>query len=317
MSAAACPFCAADATGGAVFVAAERMYGMGGRFHYRECPHCGSLWLENAPDLAAFYPQDYYAFTPASAGQSRSERIVRLLRTVVDRLEWTVPFLAGPRHVISLARSIGIGRDSTLLDVGCGSGSFLRRLKRLGLRDLTGVDPNVPESVDEPGLRIVRGVLEDVEGRFDAIFCNHSLEHAPDPMTTLAHIRSRLLPGGVIVIRIPVVAYAWQRFRECWVQLDAPRHQAIPSSRGMLALTQRVGLRIERVVYDSTAFQFWGSRAYERGASLKSVLRQPLTLEWFGLVASNAVRSLQAAYLNTVGRGDQAAFVCRPANERS
>lgn len=311
MMASTCRFCSSDASRGSVVVASERMYGMGGLFHYRECPQCGSLMLDDAPDSSAYYPSDYYAFTPVTGVQSRREGLARIARAVVDRIEWAFPSLAGRTHLIALARTIGLGAGSSVLDVGCGSGAFLRRLRRLGLSDLTGVDPYVPEAVDEPGLRIVRGDLDDIGRRFDAIFFNHSLEHTADPEGALRCARTILNLDGVVVIRIPVADYAWQRFRQFWVQLDAPRHLSIPTVRGMQALTARVGMRIQRVVFDSTSFQFWGSQAYERGRSLRSVARAPLSLGWFASIATNAFNSVRAAYLNAAGHGDQAAFICR------
>jgi len=313
MAATACAFCSSDTSRGEVAVASERMYGIGGAFHYRECPSCGSLTLEDVPNIAAYYPADYYAFTRADEIQSRRERIVRHVRSAVDRVEWTFPAFAGRTHVIALARALGVGVESSVLDVGCGNGAFLRRLARLGVRDLTGVDPYAPDPVDQPGLRLIRGDIDEVRGRFDAIFFNHSLEHVADPEAMLRRARAILKPDGVAVIRIPVAAYAWRRFRQYWVQLDAPRHLSIPTRRGMEALTARAGLRIERVVFDSTSFQFWGSRAYERGLPLRSVVHAPLTFGWFASGAANAIDSARAAILNAAGLGDQAAFICRIA----
>ena len=79
------------------------------------------------------------------------------------------------------------------------------------------------------------------------------------------------------------------------------------------SLAARTGFQIVRVVFDSTSFQFWASRAYRRGETLTAVLPAPLTLRWLALIASNVPDALRAAVLNARGRGDQAAFVLRPA----
>jgi hypothetical protein len=43
------------------------------------------------------------------------------------------------------------------------------------------------------------------------------------------------------------------------VQLDCPRHLAIHTSRSMEQAAGLAGLTIAKTVYDSSAFQFWGS----------------------------------------------------------
>src|SRR5690348_13888655 len=127
-----CPFCGEDASAGQTLIASERMYGLGGRFVYRQCPRCGSLKLDDVPDMAAYYPADYYAFTHGNRAQSLGEQAVAAARAVIDRLEWTVPRLTGMHHLIALVRVLGIAPDAAVLDVGCGDGAFLRRLGRLG-----------------------------------------------------------------------------------------------------------------------------------------------------------------------------------------
>ena len=105
---------------------------------------------------------------------------------------------------------------------------------------------------------------------------HHSLEHVDDPEAALSLCRKRLEPQGRVLVRIPVPHYAWRRYRDRWVQLDAPRHLHLMSERGFTQLVQRAGLVVAKVFYDSTPFQFWGSEAYIRDQLLKDVAPQTL-----------------------------------------
>jgi hypothetical protein len=99
---------------------------------------------------------------------------------------------------------------------------------------------------------------------------NHSYEHVTDPEQTLKSISDKLSDNGVCIIRIPTASsYAWENYKENWVQLDAPRHLFLHSVESMKYLANKVNLKLdEEVAYDSTAFQFWGSEQYQKGISL-------------------------------------------------
>ena len=72
-----------------------------------------------------------------------------------------------------------------------------------------------------------------------------------------------------MICRIPVAtAWAWREYGEHWVALDAPRHLFLHTEDSMRRLAVASGFRIERVVYDSTSFQFWGSEQYRLGIPL-------------------------------------------------
>jgi SAM-dependent methyltransferase len=93
----------------------------------------------------------------------------------------------------------------SIVDFGCGSGSFLR-LARSCARSLTGVEL---ERQLAAGL-IADGIpchtdLGDVAGEQDVFFMFHCLEHLPDPMAILQGIRTRLKGkgAGLIVVEVP------------------------------------------------------------------------------------------------------------------
>ncbi|MBV8149734.1 MAG: class I SAM-dependent methyltransferase [Candidatus Eremiobacteraeota bacterium] len=304
-----CPFC----NGGAVVrtvEGTERFYGNDGSFDYNLCAGCGSIYLSDTSiDLSAHYPEHYYSYT----GTTRP-RIQAAAENFVCRQR--------ARFVIGLLRRAGarVDRHARVIDVGSGAGDLLRAFVRLGYRNVLGVDPYLPESVDTVGIVVERRPLEllardpSYVRSASVVMFHHSLEHVFDPAENLAAARDLLTPGGGIVVRVPVVNYAWERYGTYWVGFDAPRHVAIPSERGMYALATRVGLNVSRVRYDSTENQFVVSDAYLRGLTQpqafpscppRTAVRKVLTIPL----------QLRAAWLNATGRGDQAAFILRPRGE--
>jgi hypothetical protein len=137
---------------------------------------------------------------------------------------------------------------------------------------------------------------------------HHSFEHVLSPLETLLSVRRLLRPQGRCLIRMPTVSsWAWRHYRELWCQIDAPRHIHLHSTESLRILADRARLQLERVIYDSTAFQFWVSERYARGKPLC-----PLDRSSAGPVecVPSELRRYrkQARRLNAMRDGDQAAF---------
>lgn len=291
--------------------ASERMFGWGGEFWYDRCGSCGCVQLREVPnDLERYYATDYYAFGhPARASGAR--RMYRRLRDMLQfgyaaRLsELLSPLLPDRMSEVRnwLART-GAGRHSRILDVGCGSGHLLLRLANQGFERAEGVDPFVREDLVHRGRVLVRkATIHDVSESYDLIMLHHSLEHVADQYETMARVAHLLEPGGWCLVRVPTVSsFAWEEYRDRWVQLDAPRHLYLHSVASLEQLAARVGLRLVQVEFDSTAFQFEGSELYRRDRPLTE-LRRSVGGMWRRIRYAR-----QARRLNAEGRGDQAAF---------
>ncbi len=294
--------------------ATERMFGLGGQFRYDQCRACGCVQLRDVPaDLERYYASDYYAFAdPAPA--SRWRRLYRRSRDAVlfGRARALGGFLAPilPSHFTGIRQWLsitGTSRRARILDVGCAAGLLLRRLVDQGFDRAAGVDLFVGEDIAYRGRRLVqKATIHDVPGPYDLIMFHHSLEHIQDQLATMMRAAELLAPGGWCLIRIPTVSsFAWEEYRDRWVQLDAPRHLYLHSLESLARLATRAGLRLERVVFDSTAFQFMGSELYARDRPLAEL----------DSTAFSRVQQLEysrdARRLNRESRGDQAAFYLR------
>jgi SAM-dependent methyltransferase len=207
----------------------------------------------------------------------------------------------------------GVDQDSSIIDIGCGSGRLLRRLEQHGFSGISGADPFVADDFTLPGgTPVLRSGVDGLAGEFDLVMFNHSFEHTVDPLGTLKAARERLKPGGRLLLRIPVVAEAFAEFGTEWVQIDAPRHLHLQTVDGMHHLAQRAGFRVTRTLFDSNAFQFWGSRQCSRGIPLAS--EGSYTKTRFSLRPSvgrtQIVRdAMEARRRNRWSTGDQAGFL--------
>lgn len=115
----------------------------------------------------------------------------------------------------------GLERPARILDLGCGSGHFSRRLKALYeargwdvASHLTAIDIDlsnygVPEV---PSLRVdLDQPLPFADGSFDVIVSIEVLEHVAAPYVLLREIFRILTPGGRLVFSTPNVSNAISR----------------------------------------------------------------------------------------------------------
>jgi len=313
-----CRICS-NVDGNETFTVREMMFGTRDAFAYIQCAACGCVQIAGVPeDLGRYYPADYYSYAPPRR-EGRVRALLQRLRAdhLLGRpnpVGWFITGRRGVPQAIAYVRRAPVGREHSILDVGCGTGELLLAMRSYGFRDLTGIDPFVERDVDYGnGVRVWKRELEDHEGRHDLVMLHHTFEHMESPQTVLARIRELLTPGGTVLLRMPVASStAFARYRADWVQLDAPRHLYLHTPRSLSLLAQRAGLEVADVVYDSTAFQFWGSEQYRRDIPLRdprSYLMNPAASPF--TPAEIEAFAKRAHQLNEEGRGDQAAFYLR------
>lgn len=293
----------------------EMMFGCPEKFLYFQCVACSCLQLANLPaSLKKYYPKNYYSFkiSPQKIFRNPVKNLIkRFLNNFYLMNFRRLGKLNFPADwIIKIFLPADLTKQSKILDIGCGVGVELYTLRSAGFKNLLGLDPYLKQDIIYPsGLTIKKQDLNEISGQWDIIFFNHSLEHIYDQHKTLAHVSALLAARGTAVVRLPLVGYAWERYRENWVQLDAPRHLYLHSLKSFEKICQENNLKIKKIVFDSTAFQFWGSEQYLCGISLEaenSYLNNPLK----SIFSEEEIKSFiaQAAKLNMEQRGDQAIF---------
>jgi len=294
------------------------MFGLRETFEYVQCSKCGSIQISNPPaDYSEYYPKDYMAF----AFDNVSE-IKQFLKTARFRYSFYGKGLFG-KLLQKFRRSPEIGKfisqtktnlTDSVLDVGSGEGELLFQMYKIGFSNLTGVDPYICFD-KEPfsGLKFVKNNLSQIKDRFDLIMFNHSLEHVLNPRTELLYATELLNPGKYILVRLPVAGgFAFRKYGTDWIQWDSPRHVSIPTEKGMRVLAADLGLTVENVVYESWAFQFWGSEQNMRDIPLhderslwlysKSRIFSKKQLKQYAIASKK---------LNETNDGDMACFILR------
>jgi 2-polyprenyl-3-methyl-5-hydroxy-6-metoxy-1,4-benzoquinol methylase len=266
------------------------LFGAPGSWDLHACSACGSAYLDPRPTKAAIglaYERYFGAERPVDAPNrhpglnrlraqiinghlnatfgyelepaSRLGRLVPLFPKRRWRAEWSVRHLRLPA-----------GRPR-LLDVGCGTGEFLIRMREAGW-EVRGIEPD-PASADiarRAGLDVEQVGLQETQladRSFDAITLNHVIEHLHNPGQAVARCRELLRPEGTLWIATPnVEANGHRRFGEDWFGLDPPRHLILFNPGSLGALLRGEGLASVRQIRAYRAeLTYPASEALQRG----------------------------------------------------
>ena len=302
----------------------EFQFGMGGTFTYFACSACGCLQIAAIPEnLGRYYPDRYYSHAVHGKGsgyrrfkdrlEARRNLFCLTGKGPVGRiLQAFLPEMALPK----LAR-VRPSKDARILDVGSGTGRPLFFLAGQGYRRVTGVDPFIKGDIEGPnGLRVFKKELSQLQGTWDIIMFNHSLEHMPDNLAPLVKARELLADDGWCIVSVPTVdSYAWRHYGIHWIGLDAPRHLYLHSKASFKLLAEKAGFRIEETLFDSNTGQFWASENFRRGLTMKA---DGSRWTWIGNRIGRALgflpQYLRAERLNKQGDGDMIAFFLKKAS---
>ncbi|MBF0296372.1 MAG: class I SAM-dependent methyltransferase [Magnetococcales bacterium] len=228
-----CRVCGSDARSKMVDGVRDWEYGVAGEYGYYRCSQCGMIQIHPFPDLCALrkaYDIDYHGH---ASGAQRGYIIEKLLE-VNDLL-------------IRFGLKKYLKPGCAILDVGCGSGAFLEKLKFIHPMRLDGIDFSIKavQMAQAKGIMIYHGVFADFpspDGVYDVIFMNNYLEHVIDPMGELLKARRLLKAGGLLVGEVPnFKSFDQWLFGKYWGGNHVPRHTFQFAPQSLSDLLEKAG----------------------------------------------------------------------------
>lgn len=150
----------------------------------------------------------------------------------------------------TLARLAGFPRQGRLLEVGVGSGSFLKAAKVKGF-DVMGCDLSAPicRHVEREGdIEMHCGFLSELpdDRQFDIVVMNHVLEHVQHPVEFLKDVFRLLKPEGIVHIAVPNID-CWEARLPGWTSFE-PYHLTYFNRQTLLSAVKAAGFTSERVL---------------------------------------------------------------------
>ena len=212
---------------------------------------CGLVFVTPQPprpSLERAYDEAYYR-----PWEDQARRRARIWRRRMERVE----ALASP--------------PGGLLDVGCGTGVFLRLAQGRGW-EVTGTElsPYAARAAGGNGLRVLEGEIWEANfpaGAFDVVTCWHAIEHASHPRRVIEEMYRVLRPGGWLVLATPnledhIFRAAYVLARGRWPRLYESGAREVHlfhfSARTLRTLVASAGFEVVEVGFDRGAAAVWG-----------------------------------------------------------
>ncbi len=175
-------------------------------------------------------------------------------------------YVAGKWEFEQAIRELRYENVRRVLDVGCGSGHFLKLMREL--------EPTIELVGQEIGETIVDAEKYDIEmiicspqmtrstlavhKKFDAITMFQVLEHSSDPLELLDSCARSLRPGGILMVSTPDAQGPVARFTDALTEIP-PHHLTQWTEGAYRASLPRVGLEVLSVRREPLPHYLWDS----------------------------------------------------------
>lgn len=205
-----------------------------GTFKISRCRKCNFLFTNPRPaeeNIGTYYDSENYISHHAD-DPSLLSKVYNSVRKIAVKGK------------LNLIRKFDTHSERTLLDIGCGTGFFLKACREMNW-EIAGTEPDDDARIiarQATGATIQNSVFHpDFNSRqFSSITLWHVLEHVHKLEETMNWIHQHLKPNGVVLIAVPnPEAYDAVLFDKHWAAYDVPRHLYHFSRQTMTRLLQK------------------------------------------------------------------------------
>lgn len=209
------------------------------KFLLCRCTNCKLVFTNPRPtieEIGKYYESENYI-----SHQNKSNNLTNTLYKIVRRI--TI------KDKVSLINQINPTKGK-LLDVGCGTGYFLKEASNQNWRT-TGIEPNsVAREIAQNKKIKVLGTIDEIkkDKKFDVITLFHVLEHIHDLRKTGKKLIRHLKQFGTIIIAVPnIKSFDANFYNTNWAAYDVPRHLYHFDIESMEKFAEEIDMKIEQI----------------------------------------------------------------------
>ncbi len=271
--------------------------GSGEQFTIWECKKCSLRFTSPIPDEN--HIQKYYETNSYVSHSAQPDSIIDKIYKLVQKIT-----LRSKKSSVEKWSDVKCGAT---LDIGCGTGDFLNKMKMSGW-EVEGIEVNqsarqIAQNKINKNILAPKDFLKS-DNQFDVITLWHSLEHLHDLHKYVGQIKGSLKQNGTLFVAVPNYnSFDAEYYRSNWAAYDVPRHLYHFSFESMKILLKEYGFELMK--YRQLPFDpFYISLMSETAVKNKgSIIRA----SWIGL------RSFVSGLFNPK-KGSSILYIIRKGN---
>ncbi len=235
-------------------------------FNYDQCNNCFFVFLNPIipPNQLKNYYTNYYLPYRGAKAWGKFEKFVERSQKKLDY-----------KRLKLINKSRKLTDSSHILDIGCGSPTFLKACKDSIGCNTTGIDfsdegwKNYNEKFK--GINLHVADIKDLEGDIypDVITMWHYLEHDYSPSENLRYLSSISKPSTELVIEVPNFdSVSRKKYGKYWSGWHTPRHISLFSPSNISFLLEKTRWKAKKIYTHGTLnpyLLFWMSEMEKKG----------------------------------------------------
>ncbi|MBN2423436.1 MAG: class I SAM-dependent methyltransferase [Calditrichaceae bacterium] len=252
----------------------DKLYQVPGKWNFYICTNskCGTVWLNPTiieSEIEYAY-KNYHTHEVIEPRLSKFKSLNWLKKRYFDFIKYKYGFKTNQFKLIFILFNLFLyihplkkafhkkykffkpeNIDSKLLDIGCGNGSFLFRMKQFGwIAEGIDFDKRAIEIALKNNLKVFNSNLRDInypDDTFDMIVLDNVFEHIYDLDALFTEVYRIMKPQGRVFINTPnIKSFTHTIFRENWRGLEPPRHIQILTLESLKTFLANHRFKIEK-----------------------------------------------------------------------
>ena len=215
-------------------------------FNFDQCTNCLLVFLNprvSIDELKKYYSKHYLPYRGAKAW-GKYQKLVAGSQKRLDN-----------KRVRRIKGTQQLHDSSLILDIGCGSPSFLKACQEYFNCKTMGIDFSDTgwknETSEFEGIDLQIAQIEDLNNELkpDVITMWHYLEHDYAPLENLMHLKSISKSSTTLVIEIPnFESKSRKKYGKNWAGWHTPRHLSLFSPNNIELLLQKAGWKAKKIL---------------------------------------------------------------------
>lgn len=226
--------------------AKDTLHNLEGSFNIVRCIRCDLVRTHPRPTpntINYYYPEEYGPYKSSTETLSINPSLSSFKKFLINHF-FKINDKCIPNHYNS----------GTLLEIGCASGSYLKKMHAEGW-EVTGVEFSEPlaQNLRDQGFEMHGGSFDAIDWNnrtFDIITAWMVLEHMHDPAHTLRTIHSLLSNEGCFAFSVPdMSSIDFKLFQRYWYALQVPTHLFHFDPTSLTNLLKQNGFVVEKILW--------------------------------------------------------------------